>query len=433
MKKIVNLTKVVMYLCITTLLAMPSMAHSQITPKYYYSNSNGDIALATFFSKGRSQNLIRSSDFLQNYSDTKIEKIYLKAYNSSNTTLYNFIIRIGTTNDSILTNAPWSNINLDTVLLKNSYNINTIANEWIEIPLDTTYNWDGTNNLIIDFETSNITGGFGTLYSAVGPPSYRHRYGGDNGGNTLVSNSPSIFIGIDACTNPLFNLGNDTNICEGKNLLLDVGINNIKYVWNTNDTTKTLNVNTAGTYYVTALNNSCTFADTIKITTIEAPHSNAIIIDAINPPTYNFKVSNPSANYNYHWAFSDGQQRNGSNVYLTFKTKGVNYLTLYASNFCGVDSVKAAVNVPLNIQDIESSDQIKIYPNPNNGIFHLDFPSNKIQIHQLNIINYLGEIIYTQNTFSNEPIDISQLADGIYFIHLETSQGKLKSKILLRK
>ncbi len=62
-------------------------------------------------------------------------------------------------------------------------------------------------------------------------------------------------------------LGNDTSLCAGQNLYLQTGANEtINYLWNTGDTTNSLQINAAGDYSVTATNTiGCVATDTINI------------------------------------------------------------------------------------------------------------------------------------------------------------------------
>ncbi|RFM31413.1 gliding motility-associated C-terminal domain-containing protein [Chitinophaga silvisoli] len=74
---------------------------------------------------------------------------------------------------------------------------------------------------------------------------------------------------------PVLNLGNDTAICTGNSLTLDIGADNagagygIK--WSTGATTQQITVNAAGTYAATVTNNGCSATDSIRVTVHEPP------------------------------------------------------------------------------------------------------------------------------------------------------------------
>ncbi len=61
------------------------------------------------------------------------------------------------------------------------------------------------------------------------------------------------------------NLGPDKQICPGDSVLLDGGYGQQSYLWNTGDTTRKIWVNSAGSYWVTVVSDSCQVTDTINI------------------------------------------------------------------------------------------------------------------------------------------------------------------------
>jgi len=74
--------------------------------------------------------------------------------------------------------------------------------------------------------------------------------------------------------------------------------------------------------------------------------------------------------------------------------------------------------------------QIHIYPNPTNGFITVMLPKADAKI---SIKNILGQEIISQFAHSTETlIDLSNQDAGIYFIEIETSEGKFTNKITLR-
>jgi len=64
---------------------------------------------------------------------------------------------------------------------------------------------------------------------------------------------------------PVVNLGNDTTICPGTSLVLDAQNPGAGYLWSTGATTQTINVSTAGNYWVIVTIGICVTSDTIQI------------------------------------------------------------------------------------------------------------------------------------------------------------------------
>lgn len=60
--------------------------------------------------------------------------------------------------------------------------------------------------------------------------------------------------------------------CEGENIAISAGINNMSYLWNTGETTESITVSTEGVYTVDITNSDgCTATKTIDVTQLDAP------------------------------------------------------------------------------------------------------------------------------------------------------------------
>ncbi len=71
---------------------------------------------------------------------------------------------------------------------------------------------------------------------------------------------------------PIVKLGNDTLICEGATVLLSSNVVGKNYLWNTNETTSSINVSVSGTYSIDVTNNfSCVGSDEIIISVVPFP------------------------------------------------------------------------------------------------------------------------------------------------------------------
>jgi gliding motility-associated-like protein len=77
----------------------------------------------------------------------------------------------------------------------------------------------------------------------------------------MTSGSYNVDVDVNGCVGsdtinvtinpaPTLDLGNDTTICSGNNIVLDAGLGNDTYIWSTGAQTQTITVNTAGTYIV---------------------------------------------------------------------------------------------------------------------------------------------------------------------------------------
>lgn len=105
----------------------------------------------------------------------------------------------------------------------------------------------------------------------------------------------------------------------------------------------------------------------------------------------------------------------GDNRLLRFQFKDIS--GLWSSVL--TDTVNVIVNVGLN-DLINDSDNIRVYPNPNNGEFILSSDADLTDV-SIYIINTLGEIIYNNklDILNSKWIRLKNVKQGIYFLQIE--------------
>ena len=98
-------------------------------------------------------------------------------------------------------------------------------------------------------------------------------------------------------------------------------------------------------------------------------------------------------------------------------------------------------NVPSEIEEppvVISESVLKIFPNPNTGIFYLtaEFMS-EIGKANIRISDFTGKVIYTESVYCDskkliKQINISELSPGSYVIELKSDKQKLSAKLLIK-
>ncbi|MDW5288091.1 T9SS type A sorting domain-containing protein [Formosa sp. PL04] len=83
-------------------------------------------------------------------------------------------------------------------------------------------------------------------------------------------------------------------------------------------------------------------------------------------------------------------------------------------------------NGSLSVNEFKNS-EVKIYPNPSNGILTIDFPQS-IAAKSIRVFNVLGKEVKSFKMHETNKIDLSHLTKGIYFFHIENES---KQKIVL--
>ena len=82
-------------------------------------------------------------------------------------------------------------------------------------------------------------------------------------------------------------------------------------------------------------------------------------------------------------------------------------------------------------------ENIKIYPNPSNGIFNLEINNAETIQYSIKVFDVLGSVIY-QNQINgshniNQQIDLSTYAKGIYFLSVESEYNVVTGKRIIIK
>jgi len=121
--------------------------------------------------------------------------------------------------------------------------------------------------------------------------------------------SDTIIVNI--ISNLAIDLGNDTSICEGEFLSLNAGNAAGNFLWNTAETTQTIQIQNPGTYWVKVNIGNCSGSDSILIYTLPRPVF-SLGNDTIICPGDLITLSPGSGFVQYHW--SDGSGLNFLNV-----------------------------------------------------------------------------------------------------------------------
>lgn len=131
-------------------------------------------------------------------------------------------------------------------------------------------------------------------------------------------------------------------------------------------------------------------------------------------------------------------ESSGNEEYLTlgnfkidgnFQSDSINPLKdHFPGTYVYVDDVYVGLENPVATEEYLNS-QVKIVPNPSkDGLFTIlsDFNFDGVVI----VYNRLGEIVF-RGDYISKTIDLSQLASGLYFLHLESKNQILKSRIMI--
>lgn len=289
--------------------------------------------------------------------------------------------------------------------------------------------------------TSNPTGFTSNNYNPIFTPIVNTLfYITISDGNNQINDS--IYVSVSAM--PVINLGKDTLICGGGTIVLDGGPGYSDYLWSDNSTNRFLTINASmlpkGIYpYSVIVTNpgNCSNSDTIIIAKDFIPYVNLGLDDSIC--LLSNKVLDAGFGFNqYLWSTGDTNQiiladgqtlgLGSHNIWVQVSTK------LGCAN---ADTMKLVVENCISISEIQSDYLIKIYPNPNEGMFTIQFETENPEKVDMELLNLQGAVIerqqlYLQSQKSEFNIDISDKAKGIYFIRLQNNHIMRIERIIVK-
>ena len=216
-----------------------------------------------------------------------------------------------------------------------------------------------------------------------------------------------------------FSLGNDTTLCIGQTLQLKASMPNATYTWQDGSHDSIYNVTHAGTYYVSAYfaDYNITTYDTINISYYPSP-----IVNLGNDTTLcvgqTLILNDKNQNYIYLW--QDGSTAKTDTV----TQQGIYWVKVTDSNNC---IARDTINILYKNCDT-TENIIFIYPNPAKD--NLTIETNFKEEHRLEIINLLGQTIYTTYIGRKGIINTSNYSCALYFLKIYTDKEIVVKKFV---
>lgn len=274
--------------------------------------------------------------------------------------------------------------------------------------------------------------------------------------NNFVSSSISIYTpgnywvrvtGANGCAgtdtvkitkgvSPVVTLGPDTGYCQGSSITLYAGNPGSSYLWNTGATSSSITVSTPGTYSVMVTHpSSCKKSDVVNVVVNSLP---TVGLTFVNPeifcPTNNGRPlteGTPSGG-TYIGSGVTGNTFNASSAGQGTYVILYNYTGPNGCSNIARDTLR--VYACVGVDELENDLGLNVYPNPNNGTFTLEVSAGKEIDATVQIITIDGRLVYSDKISGNgvmtKAIDIAELANGIYYLKLETKDSARTYKVL---
>ena len=287
------------------------------------------------------------------------------------------------------------------------------------------------------------TGETGSSINAEEPGEYRVEVTDANG----CSNSDTIIV--TRVPKPLVDLGPDKTFCEGTSETLSAGNSFVTYLWNTGATGSSENVSLPGEYWVEVTDaNGCSNRDTIIVSMDPRPllpeiTSGPPSVDNFLNPVSDFTSSVSTYAISYEWLLEPAEagsiSGSGVSAQVSWSSgfAGTAQVSVKGINDCGTSNYSQSHAVMVySSQEISEKNAItgiKLFPNPNDGIFIVQFNSAAEQEIKLQITTSGGNLILDSREsvpvgFYQKNFNLSTLPGGTYYLVISDSQGRMLSR-----
>lgn len=203
---------------------------------------------------------------------------------------------------------------------------------------------------------------------------------------------------------------------------------------------------TAGKFDVTLIVSDGTLSDTAYspdyIWAGEAPVADfeALSTTVVVGSYTNFTNLTTGEDVNYNWTFEGATPDTSTavdpqEIYYMIPADSLYDVTLVATNPFGSDTmtkVDYIHTIPDGVTENSLSSNVRVYPNPSNGLVYLTLPENaKVNV---SVLNLLGSTVYSVNLSGSNKIYLNDLTKGVYLIKIvDTANGESVTKRLILK
>jgi len=237
-------------------------------------------------------------------------------------------------------------------------------------------------------------------------------------------------------------------VCKGDSALLSLnGLNGATYKWSPGGATKNsiyVSPSSTTTYTVTSKQGVTQYTNTIKVTVLPLPTS--VITGTSKVCKGSGDTLNVSGGLQYKYIWDNGKTQTSVSIFHINNDTTI-YVTVSNSFGCSVtDSFKIIAEICTGVNEMKGeSEMVKVYPNPNNGVFALAL-SHPVPMaigivsgtQTIEVYNVLGARVYNgmlKQVQHDYEINLSSQPNGVYLYRVLTENGNLQGegKLVIQK
>ncbi|MBP7272751.1 MAG: T9SS type A sorting domain-containing protein [Saprospiraceae bacterium] len=221
---------------------------------------------------------------------------------------------------------------------------------------------------------------------------------------------------------------NSASICAGQTATLTAS-GATTYQWSNGATGSSISVSptTTTTYTVTGTTAGCTATPVTAIVNVNATPNDSIIINGSMLTAF-------QSNATYQWIDCDNNNQaifGATNQTFTPSESGTYGLTV-SNGVCTNTSICYPIIISA-INEVDESLGIRLFPNPNDGLFILQFVQ-AVKEGELHIFNEIGQRVYVASIDQKEnmTIDLTTHPSGVYLVMLNIADKSYALKVVKR-
>jgi PKD repeat protein len=234
-----------------------------------------------------------------------------------------------------------------------------------------------------------------------------------------------------------------TNKCIGQTIALTDGSTDTPTSWMWNmpggapSTSSTQNTSvvysTAGvkTISLTSANSSGTSTAVMTVTVYAYP-TVSVTTTSFLMCAGEIRVLNASGATSYSWSPSGSLSGSIGGVVIASPVVTTIYTITGTTGTCPSNSTfTLAVNPCTGLNDIVTTNQVIVFPNPSNGLFNIQV-GDELEVNTVSVINQLGQVICVPNSINSNivELDLSDFNNGIFYLKAYTSKGIMITKLV---
>jgi len=140
----------------------------------------------------------------------------------------------------------------------------------------------------------------------------------------------------------------------------------------------------------------------------------------------------------YTWDFGDGGVGSGMTTNHTYTSGTYTACLVVTDTICGsTDTICETVIATIGLDEGLIGQTITVYPNPNDGIFRVDFEIEGLKDLEIRITDVTGRVVFTKDVGKasgayRENIDISNYAKGMYLLQIKSDDVVVSRRVTIQ-